>query len=215
MTPKFNTTLNKTPISWKQLMALRETGQDTFESLTPAWPPAPFTRTFGGHVYAQAVYAASKTIDAGFFVHVRSTLQITITRNMRIAPLSPLFSLSLAPPPPPLLFLLVTMMIDMHNFPPGYIASDGIFHSTWRSRHTLCVSRAADPGRGNLQPTHGGSIPGDGSGRVGQIPLFHSDGVVQATGEQQPQIRRVLPPTPTSRPHPHHIPQRAERQTTR
>ncbi|KIV93603.1 acyl-CoA thioesterase II [Exophiala mesophila] len=69
MTPKFDTALDKTPISWKKLMALRETGKDTFESLTPAWPPAPFKRTFGGHVYAQAVYAASKTISPGFFVH--------------------------------------------------------------------------------------------------------------------------------------------------
>lgn len=61
------------PISFRQLMALkRRAGEsfDTFESLTPAWPPAPFKRAFGGHVYAQAVYAASKTVDKGQVVHV-------------------------------------------------------------------------------------------------------------------------------------------------
>lgn len=98
MTPKFNITLDKTPISWKQLMALRETGQDTFESLTPAWPPAPFTRTFGGHVYAQAVYAASKTITAGFVVHVRSTPPINPEIKKYEHCSFSLPSLSLSPP---------------------------------------------------------------------------------------------------------------------
>ena len=59
-----------TPISWRKLMALRQTGPDVFESLTPAWPPAPFKRAFGGHVYAQAVVAASRTVERGLVVHV-------------------------------------------------------------------------------------------------------------------------------------------------
>lgn len=75
MGTKFEVPLNsgEKPISFRQLMALkRRAGEsvDTFESLTPAWPPAPFKRAFGGHVYAQAVYAASKTVDKGQVVHV-------------------------------------------------------------------------------------------------------------------------------------------------
>ena len=53
-------------------MALKQTDDNVFESLSPAWPPAPFKRAFGGHVYAQAVYAASKTVEKGLVVHVRS-----------------------------------------------------------------------------------------------------------------------------------------------
>lgn len=71
MPRKFETLLGKEPISWKRLMALRALGDDQFESLTPAWPPAPHKRTFGGHVYSQAVCAASRTVGEGFVVHVR------------------------------------------------------------------------------------------------------------------------------------------------
>lgn len=70
MSGKFDVLKSKKPISWKRLMALKEIGDDTFESLTPAWPPAPFKRAFGGHVYAQAVVAASKTVSDGLVVHV-------------------------------------------------------------------------------------------------------------------------------------------------
>lgn len=70
MTRKFTTLLGKKPVSWKRLMALRALGDDQFESLTPAWPPAPLKRTFGGHVYSQAVCAASRTVGEGFVVHV-------------------------------------------------------------------------------------------------------------------------------------------------
>jgi len=62
-------------VSFKQLMALKEAGEDEFESLTPAWgfavskdsPP----RAFGGYVYAQSVFAASKTVPKGMTIHVR------------------------------------------------------------------------------------------------------------------------------------------------
>lgn len=52
-------------------MALKSVEDNVYESITPAWPPAPFKRAFGGHVYAQAVYAASKTVEPGLVVHVR------------------------------------------------------------------------------------------------------------------------------------------------
>jgi acyl-CoA thioesterase II len=58
-----------TPLSFNQLMKLQETEKDVFESLTASWPPAPHKRAFGGHVYAQAVYAASKTVGKGLVVH--------------------------------------------------------------------------------------------------------------------------------------------------
>jgi acyl-CoA thioesterase len=63
----------KKPISFRRLMAVKPVGDDTFESLTAAWPPAPFQRAFGGHVYAQAMYAASKTVGKGLVVHVRGS----------------------------------------------------------------------------------------------------------------------------------------------
>ncbi|KIX08235.1 acyl-CoA thioesterase II [Rhinocladiella mackenziei CBS 650.93] len=69
MTPKFQVLKGKKPLSFRHLMALKQIGDNTFESLTPAWPPAPHIRAFGGHVYAQAMYAASKTVDQGFVVH--------------------------------------------------------------------------------------------------------------------------------------------------
>ena len=58
-------------------MGLEKLSEDMFRSTAGA-PYGGFfdrngeqrPRAFGGHVYAQAVYAASKTVDAGFFVHV-------------------------------------------------------------------------------------------------------------------------------------------------
>jgi acyl-CoA thioesterase len=70
MVSKFELRKHQAPVSWRRLMLLKKTDDDVFESLTPAWPPAPFKRAFGGHVYAQAVYAASKTVDQGMVVHV-------------------------------------------------------------------------------------------------------------------------------------------------
>ncbi|KAL6244033.1 hypothetical protein RBB50_008902 [Rhinocladiella similis] len=69
MDSKFTPLQGKVPISFKRLMALKKTGDDVFESLTAAWPPAPFQRAFGGHVYAQAMYAASRTVEKGLVVH--------------------------------------------------------------------------------------------------------------------------------------------------
>lgn len=74
MDSKFTPLQGKVPISFKRLMALKKTGDDVFESLTAAWPPAPFQRAFGGHVYAQAMYAASRTVEKGLVVHVRFIL---------------------------------------------------------------------------------------------------------------------------------------------
>ena len=44
---------------------------ERFRSLASPFPPGEGTRSFGGHVYAQSAYAASKTVAKGFRVHVR------------------------------------------------------------------------------------------------------------------------------------------------
>lgn len=58
-------------------MALRalepeeEEGEESFRSIAPAWAPAGAgTRAFGGHVFAQAAWAASRTVATGMVVHV-------------------------------------------------------------------------------------------------------------------------------------------------
>lgn len=43
---------------------------ERFRSLATPYPPGQGTRAFGGHVYAQSAYAASKTVGAGFVIHV-------------------------------------------------------------------------------------------------------------------------------------------------
>lgn len=44
---------------------------ERFRSLAAPYPPGHGNRSFGGHVYAQSAYAASKTVQKGFVVHVR------------------------------------------------------------------------------------------------------------------------------------------------
>lgn len=44
---------------------------ERFRSLAAPYPPGHGNRSFGGHVYAQSAYAASKTVAKGFVVHVR------------------------------------------------------------------------------------------------------------------------------------------------
>lgn len=66
------------PITWAKQMSLEKVNGTTFKSLIGT-PYASFVnrngeprpRAYGGHVYAQAAYAASKTVPAGFIIHVR------------------------------------------------------------------------------------------------------------------------------------------------
>lgn len=61
-------------------MALEKINSSTYRSVTAAFEPGggshrPWInghkpRAFGGHVYAQAVYAAAQTVAKGFVVHV-------------------------------------------------------------------------------------------------------------------------------------------------
>ncbi|KZF26731.1 Thioesterase/thiol ester dehydrase-isomerase [Xylona heveae TC161] len=80
-------------VAFAQLMALEQIpGQsDSYRNVSKPHSPGGFTTAFGGHVYAQAVYAASKTIKEGYFVHnvtgfftspvmVNLPLHFTVTR---------------------------------------------------------------------------------------------------------------------------------------
>jgi acyl-CoA thioesterase len=60
-----------------------------FRSLAKPYNPGHGPRSFGGHVYAQSAYAASKTVAQGFVIHVRlqqpmlpnETAQLTHSRT--------------------------------------------------------------------------------------------------------------------------------------
>ncbi|TID18882.1 Thioesterase/thiol ester dehydrase-isomerase [Venturia nashicola] len=66
----------ETPVTWAKQMSLEKVNETTFKSLTGTLF-AVFVnrngesrpRAFGGHVYAQAVYAASKTVPGDFIIH--------------------------------------------------------------------------------------------------------------------------------------------------
>jgi acyl-CoA thioesterase len=80
------------PRTWRQQMALKQIDATTFKSTMGA--PGGVTmmkngeerpRAFGGHVYAQAVFAASKTVNPEFMVHVSISDQtLTARSNMVI-----------------------------------------------------------------------------------------------------------------------------------
>jgi hypothetical protein len=66
------------PITWAKQMSLEKVNDTTFKSLSGT-PFASFVnrngeqrpRAYGGHSYAQAAYAASKTVPEGFIIHVQ------------------------------------------------------------------------------------------------------------------------------------------------
>jgi len=59
------------PTSFVDLMALEKVGKDAekYISRVPAYNPGNGT-AFGGHVYAQAAWAASLSVDEGMLIHV-------------------------------------------------------------------------------------------------------------------------------------------------
>lgn len=86
------------PLEWMKLMALErledsevshagavETEKvECFRSLAAPYPPGQTNRSFGGHVYAQSAYAASKTVGKGFVVHVSSCWLSMIFLGIRL-----------------------------------------------------------------------------------------------------------------------------------
>ena len=57
-------------MSFTELMALERIDATTFRSIARPYAPGNGNTAFGGHVYAQAVYAAAQTVGKGFLVHV-------------------------------------------------------------------------------------------------------------------------------------------------
>lgn len=58
-------------IPFAQLVALEKIEANTYRSKALAFAPAGSNRTYGGHVYMQACYAAAQTVGKDFVLHVR------------------------------------------------------------------------------------------------------------------------------------------------
>lgn len=57
-------------ISFARLIALEPISSDVYRSKALAFGPAQGNRTYGGHVYMQACYAAAQTVAKGMVLHV-------------------------------------------------------------------------------------------------------------------------------------------------
>lgn len=63
-------------LPFDQVMQLEKIDDRTFRSVTKAYSPTGGENgTYGGHVYAQAVWAAAQTVDEGFLIHVSGPLE--------------------------------------------------------------------------------------------------------------------------------------------
>jgi acyl-CoA thioesterase len=58
-------------IDFAKLIALEKLDDNTYRSKALAFAPASGNRTYGGHVYMQASYAAAQTVRMGMTLHVR------------------------------------------------------------------------------------------------------------------------------------------------
>lgn len=59
-------------LSFDRVMQLETIGERTFRSVVQAYTPTGGENgTYGGHVFAQAAWAAAQTVQDGFVVHVR------------------------------------------------------------------------------------------------------------------------------------------------
>lgn len=58
-------------IPFTDLIRLEKAADGTFRSRAKAFAPGGGTSAYGGHVFAQAVWAAAQTVREGFVVHVR------------------------------------------------------------------------------------------------------------------------------------------------
>jgi acyl-CoA thioesterase len=58
-------------LPFNEVMQLEKIDDGTFRSITKAYSPTGGENgTYGGHVYAQAAWAAAQTVDSGFLIHV-------------------------------------------------------------------------------------------------------------------------------------------------
>jgi acyl-CoA thioesterase len=77
------------PRTWAQQMALERVDASTFRSLAGApfggnfiqLNGEPRARAFGGHVYAQAAWAACQTVKKGFSIHVSREQHLASVRE--------------------------------------------------------------------------------------------------------------------------------------
>ena len=67
-------------IPFTQLVALDKIDENTYRSKALAFAPAGGNRTYGGHVYMQACYAAAQTVGKEFVLHVRLAILLFIAR---------------------------------------------------------------------------------------------------------------------------------------
>ncbi|KAF7594682.1 hypothetical protein BBP40_008575 [Aspergillus hancockii] len=82
--PKIDPRELRSPRAFVELMALKQLDSpnriqgltsdepekiERFQSLAVPYPPGEGQMAFGGHVYAQSAYAASKTVEKGFVIH--------------------------------------------------------------------------------------------------------------------------------------------------
>lgn len=79
-------------VSFEELMKLEKIDDHTFRSVTRAYAPTGGQNgTYGGHVYAQAAWAAAQTVEDGFLLHVRTPGHLVkescrLTRYYRMSP---------------------------------------------------------------------------------------------------------------------------------
>lgn len=69
-------TEEKQVLSFDKVIELEKIDNWTFRSIVKAYSPTGGENgTYGGHVLAQAAWAAAQTIEAGFLIHVGHTTQ--------------------------------------------------------------------------------------------------------------------------------------------
>ena len=61
------------------MLALEKINESTYRSIAMPFSPGGMGRAYGGHVYAQAVWAAAQTVGNGFVVHVRPPIPLRIS----------------------------------------------------------------------------------------------------------------------------------------
>lgn len=68
---RLNSPTHEHAVSFPRLMLLKEIGNGMLESQTEAFaPPEGGRRAYGGLVFAQAAYAASRTVQKGWVIRV-------------------------------------------------------------------------------------------------------------------------------------------------
>ena len=65
-------------IDFTRLIALEKLGANVFRSTALAFGPAGGNRTYGGHVYMQACYAAAQTVRKDMVLHVSHSFTLLL-----------------------------------------------------------------------------------------------------------------------------------------